>query len=142
MKFYGKTSGATGFHIFVPLERIYSYEQATAFSHIVTRLAAARVPEKVTFERTVAKRPPGSVLLDYVQLARGRPLASVYSVRPQPQATVSAPVTLEEMRPGLRVERFTLKSMPERLKKTGDLWADFWQSRQRIEPALERLKRP
>ena len=142
MKFYSKTSGATGFHIFVPLERVYTYEQATAFSQIVSRLAAARVPEKVTFERTVAKRPPGRVLLDYVQLARGRPLASVYSVRPQPQATVSAPVTLEEMRRGLRMERFTLKTMPERLKKTGDLWADFWQSRQRIEPALERLKRP
>jgi bifunctional non-homologous end joining protein LigD len=142
MRFYGKTSGATGFHIFVPLERIYTYEQATAFGQIVSRLAAARVPDKVTFERTIAKRPTGRVLLDYVQLARGRPLASVYSVRPEPQATVSTPVSFEEMRPGLRMERFTLKTMPERLKKTGDLWADFWQSRQRIEPALDRLKRP
>jgi bifunctional non-homologous end joining protein LigD len=141
MKFYPKTSGATGFHVFIPLERVYTYEQAAGFAQIVARLAAARVPEKVTFERTVSKRPPGRVLLDYVQLARGRPLASVYSVRPQPQATVSAPVTLAEMTPKLQVERFTLKTMPERLKKTGDLWADFWQSRQRLEPALARLKR-
>ena len=60
--------------------------------------------------------------------------------RPQPHATVSAPVTPAELRPSLSPEQFTLKNMPERLKKTGDLWAGFLQSRQRLEPALARLK--
>jgi bifunctional non-homologous end joining protein LigD len=80
------------------------------------------------------------VLLDYAQLAYSRPLASVYSVRPEPQATVSAPITVQELRPALTPAQFTLKNMPERIEKAGDLWADFWTSRQRLEPALERLK--
>jgi len=139
MKSYPKTSGATGFHIFVPVERVYTYEQAATFCQIISRIVGARVPDKVTFQRIVAKRPPGRVLLDYQQLAWGRPLASVYSVRPEPLATVSAPVSLSELKPGLKAERFTLKNMPERLKKVGDLWTDFWRSRQRLEPALGRL---
>jgi bifunctional non-homologous end joining protein LigD len=140
LKFYPKISGATGFHVFVPLERVYTWEQATTFAEIVSRLAAARVPDRVTFERKVAKRPRGRVLLDYVQTARGRALACVYSVRPTPLATVSAPVTPAELEPALKPERFTLKNLPARLGKTGDLWGDFWQSRQRLEPALERLR--
>jgi bifunctional non-homologous end joining protein LigD len=141
MKSYLKTSGATGFHIFVPIERVYTYEQAATFGQIISRIVSSRVPDKVTFQRVVAKRPAGRVLLDYQQLSWGRPLASVYSVRPEPRATVSAPVSPRELRPSLTPELFTLKTMPERLKKTGDPWADFWQSRQRLEPALEKLKR-
>jgi len=140
MKFYVKTSGASGIHVFVPIERVYSFEQAAMFGQVVSRMAAARIPEKSTFERTVAKRPAGSVLLDYAQLAYSRPLAAVYSVRPEPQATVSAPVTPQELTAALTPARFTLKTMTERLTKAGDLWAGFWQSRQRIEPALGRLK--
>lgn len=140
LKYYPKTSGATGFHIFVPLERGYTYRHAAAFAEIVSRIAAARVPDKVTFERIVANRPPGRVLPDYQQLARGRVLASVYSVRPEPHAPVSAPVRPEELDSSLSPERFTLRTMPARLKQAGDLWSDFWKSRQRLEPALERLK--
>jgi bifunctional non-homologous end joining protein LigD len=140
MKFYVKTSGASGIHVFLPIERVYTFEQAAMFGQVVSRMAAARIPEKSTFERTVAKRPRGSVLLDYAQLAYSRPLASVYSVRPEPQASVSAPITPQELKPALTPARFTLKNMPERLEKAGDLWSDFWRSRQRIEPALERLK--
>jgi len=140
MKFYPKTSGASGFHIFVPLERVYTWEQSTTFAEIVSRMSAARVPDKVTFERTVSKRPKNHVLLDYLQTARGHSLASVYSVRPTPFANVSAPVTPAELKPTLTPEQFNMKNMPERLAKAGDLWADFWQSRQRLEPALGRLR--
>ena len=72
MKFYVKTSGASGIHVFLPIERVYSFEQAAMFGQVVSRMAAARIPEKSTFERTVAKRPRGSVLLDYAQLAYSR----------------------------------------------------------------------
>ena len=140
MKFYVKTSGASGIHVFLPIERVYTFEQAAMFGQVVSRMAAARIPEKSTFERTVAKRPRGSVLLDYAQLAYSRPLASVYSVRPEPQASVSAPITPQELKPSLTPQRFTLQNMPGRLEKAGDLWADFWRSRQRIEPALGKLK--
>jgi bifunctional non-homologous end joining protein LigD len=140
LKAYLKTSGATGFHIYVPLERVYGFEQAARFTEIVARMAAARVPDKITFERVVARRPPGRVLLDYAQLAYSRPLASVYSVRPEPAATVSAPVRPDELRPPLDPRSFTMKTMPARIAKAGDLWADFWDSRQRLEPALEKLR--
>jgi bifunctional non-homologous end joining protein LigD len=135
-----KTSGATGFHIYLPLEPEYDYEQARAFAEIVARVIAARIPDKVTLERATDKRERGKVYLDYSQNAYGRPLATVYSVRPFPKATVSAPVAAREVRRGLLPERFTIKTMPRRLKKVGDLWATFWENRQRIEPALDKLR--
>jgi bifunctional non-homologous end joining protein LigD len=140
LKAYLKTSGATGFHIYVPLERVYDFEVVTRFTEVVTRLAADRVPGKATFERIVERRPHGRVLLDYAQISYSRPLTAVYSVRPAPHATVSAPVAPDELKRALKPERFTIETMPERLEKTGDLWRDFWQSRQRIEPALARLR--
>ena len=134
------TSGATGFHMYLPLEARYGYEQVRVFAEIVARIVAAQIPEKVTLERSTGKRASGEVYLDYSQNAYGRPLATVYSVRPQAAASVSAPVTTKELRRGLRPERFTIKTMPGRLKKRGDLRAGFWEHRQRIEPALDRLR--
>jgi bifunctional non-homologous end joining protein LigD len=136
-----KTSGASGFHMYLPLEPRYGYEQARVFAEIVARMVAAQIPKKVTLERLTGRRSSGEVYLDYSQNAYGRPLATVYSVRPQAAASVSAPVTAKELRRGLRPDHFTIKTMPERLKKTGDLWAGFWEHRQRIEPALDRLRR-
>ena len=135
-----KTSGATGFHMYLPLEERYTYEQARGFAEVVARVVAAAMPETTTLERNTEKRGRGKIYIDYSQNAYGRPLASAYSVRPFAQATVSAPVSLEELRRGLTPERFTIKTMPTRLKKTGDLWAEFWSQRQAIEPALMRLR--
>ncbi len=78
--------------------------------------------------------------MDYLQLAYSRSLASVYSVRPVPVASISAPVRPDELRPALDPGRFTIRTMPARLAVVGDLWKDFWTSRQRLEPALDRLK--
>ena len=136
-----KTSGASGLHIYLPLESDYAYAEVRAFAEIVARLIAARMPEQVTLERHVPKRPKRKVYFDYSQNAYGRPLAAVYAVRPVPAASVSAPVSRRELRPTLSPKRFTLANMSARLKKSGDLWADFWQRRQRLEPALEQLGR-
>src|SRR5260370_28468801 len=92
-----KTSGATGFHIFVPLEPIYKYEQTRTFAEIIGQLVAAELPQDTTVERSIRKRPAGRVLLDALQNARGKPLAAVYSVRAHPGATVSTPVTADEL---------------------------------------------
>jgi bifunctional non-homologous end joining protein LigD len=139
LKAFLKTSGATGFHMYLPLERIYSYEQIRTFAEIVARLVAERMPEQVTLERAVGKRPAGKIYIDYSQNGYGRPLTVVYSVRPFPGATVSAPVTPEELRPDLAPGQFTIKTLPARLNKVGDLWGRFWKSRQRLEKATERL---
>lgn len=136
LKVFLKTSGATGFHIYVPVERGYTYEQLRIFGEIVSRLVTAEAPDLVTHERIVAKRPAGSVLIDVAQNAEGRPLASPYSVRAFPKAPISTPISPSELRPTLRPERFNLKTFPRRLREKGDLWADFWRSGQRIENAL------
>jgi len=134
-----KTSGATGMHIYVPVERRYTYEQVRTFAEIVGRLVAAELPRLTTEQRTVAKRPRGRVYIDVSQNALGRPLAAVYTVRAFPRAPVSAPLEPGELRPGLRPERFNLKSILARVEKKGDLWAGFWQKRQSLEPATALL---
>jgi bifunctional non-homologous end joining protein LigD len=134
-----KTSGATGFHIYVPVEPVYTYEQLRTFGEIVARGVAAKHPNLVTNERIVARRPVGRVLIDVQQNAHGRPLAAAYSVRAFPKAPVSTPVLPRELRAGLRPEALNIKTIPARIKEKGDLWADFWKRRQRLEPAIELL---
>jgi bifunctional non-homologous end joining protein LigD len=134
-----KTSGATGFHIYVPVEPVYTYEQLRTFGEIVARGVTAKHPNLVTNERSVARRPPGRVLIDVQQNAHGRPLAAAYSVRAFPKAPVSTPVLPRELRASLRPEAFNIKTIAARLKEKGDLWADFWKKRQRLEHAIKLL---
>jgi bifunctional non-homologous end joining protein LigD len=136
-----KTSGATGIHIYIPVVRIYTYEQLRTFGEIIARTVTAEHPNLVTNERTVAKRPAGRVLIDVQQNAHGRPLAAAYSVRAFPQAPVSTPLVPRELRPSLRPETLNIKTVFARLKDKGDLWADFWKRRQRLEDAIESLSR-
>jgi bifunctional non-homologous end joining protein LigD len=134
-----KTSGATGMHIFIPVVPVYTYEQLRTFGEIIARTVTAEHPNLVTNERTVAKRPVGRVLIDVQQNAHGRPLAAAYSVRAFPQAPVSAPLLPRELRPSLRPETLNINTVFARLKEKGDLWADFWKRRQRLEQAIELL---
>jgi bifunctional non-homologous end joining protein LigD len=134
-----KTSGATGIHIYIPVGPVYTYEQLRTFGEIIARTVSARHPNLVTSERIVAKRPAGRVLIDVQQNAHGRPLAAAYSVRAFPQAPVSVPLLPRELRPTLRPESLNIKTVFARLKEKGDLWADFWNKRQRLEEAIELL---
>ena len=137
---YLKTSGATGLHMYIPVEPGYTYEQVRTFAEIIGRLVARENPRKVTQERAVEKRAPGTVLIDASQNAFGRPLATVYTVRAFPGAPVSTPISPGELNPSLRPEKLNLKTTPARVEKLGDLWATFWNERQRLEEALERLR--
>jgi len=139
LKSFLKTSGATGFHIFIPVEPVYTYEQLRTFAEIIARGVTAEHPNLVTSERIVAKRPSGRVLIDVAQNAQGRPLAAAYSVRAFPKAPVSTPVHPRELRANLKPESLNIKSILPRLKEKGDLWANFWDSRQRLENAIELL---
>jgi bifunctional non-homologous end joining protein LigD len=98
-------------------------------------------PNLVTNERIVAKRPAGRILIDVQQNAHGRPLAAPYSVRAFPKAPVSAPILPRELRTKLRPESLNMKTIFARLKEKGDLWSDFWKSRQRLEEAIELLSK-
>ena len=97
-------------------------KEVWAFAKALAKELETRHPKIITAEYRVAKRPRGRVLVDYNQNAWNRTLASVYSVRPKPAATVSAPVTWGEVERGVRIEDFTVKNVPARLKKIGDLW--------------------
>jgi len=134
-----KTSGATGIHIYIPVEPVYTYEQLRTFGEIIARTVSARHPNLVTSERIVAKRPAGRVLIDVQQNAHGRPLAAAYCVRAFPQAPVSAPLLPRELRPNLQPANLNIKTIFARLKEKGDLWGDFWKRRQRLEGAIEAL---
>src|SRR6266568_105798 len=134
-----KTSGATGIHIFIPVEPVYTYEQLRTFGEIIARTVTAEHPNLVTSERTVAKRPAGRVLIDVQQNALGRPLAAPYAVRAFPKAPVSAPILPRELRASLRPETLNIKTIFARLKEKGDFWGDFWKRRQRLEQAIELL---
>jgi bifunctional non-homologous end joining protein LigD len=134
-----KTSGATGFHIYVPVEPVYTYEQLRTFAEIIARNVTADHANLITSERIVAKRPTGRVLIDVQQNAHGRPLAAAYSVRAFPKAPVSTPVLPRELRANLKPESLNIKTISARLKEKGDLWADFWKQRQRLEEAVQLL---
>jgi len=135
-----KTSGATGFHIFVPLEPIYKYAQTRTFAEIISQFVASELPRDTTLERSIRKRPAGRVLLDALQNAKGKPLAAVYSARAHPGATVSTPVTADELMNGnIDPDAWTINTLPARLQSTGDLWKDFWKKRQTLDAALEAL---
>ncbi len=135
---YLKTSGASGFHIFVPLERKYTYDEVRLFAGAIGQQVQAELPELVTFERKVSSRRKGTVLIDTVQNAHGRPLAAAYSLRPFRGAPVSAPVSPKELTSKLRPEDLNIKTIFGRLRHSGDLWKDFWNDRQRLEDAVTR----
>jgi len=135
-----KTSGATGFHIYIPLEPIYKYAQTRTFAAIISQIVASELPRETTLERSVRKRPAGRVLLDALQNAKGKPLAAVYSARAHPGATVSTPVTADElMKSHIDPDMWTVNTLPLRLQANGDLWKDFWNKRQKLDTALDAL---
>jgi len=136
LRSYLKTSGASGFHIYVPLEAKYTYEEARMFAGAIGQQAQADLPDLVTFERKVSARRKGTVLIDAVQNARGKPLAAAYSLRPFRGAPISAPVSPEELARKLRPEDLNIETIFKRLERFGDLWKDFWKDRQRLEDAV------
>jgi len=138
MRSYLKTSGATGFHIYVPLEPNYSYEQVQLFAAAVAEMVRREHADIVTLERSVQKRKKGTVLIDTLQNAHGKPLASVYSIRPVESASVSTPISPRELTNKLRADSWNIETIAARLRQRGDIWADFWKHPQRLEEAVSR----
>jgi bifunctional non-homologous end joining protein LigD len=123
MPSYAKTTGSRGIHVYIPIVRGPTQKQVWTFSKAFAQAVASHKPDLLTAEYRVAKRPAGRVLVDYNQNAWGRTLASIYSVRPRPEASVSTPVSWDEVEAGVRIEDFTLFNVPERITRTGDLFA-------------------
>jgi bifunctional non-homologous end joining protein LigD len=130
---YAKTTGSRGIHVYVPIKRGPVQKQVWAFAKALAFELAARHGSLLTAEYIIAKRPRDRVLVDYNQNAWGRTLASVYSVRPTPHASVSAPVTWHEVEAGFAIEDFTVQTLRERVDKKGDLWEPLASPRGRCD---------
>jgi bifunctional non-homologous end joining protein LigD len=133
-----KTSGKRGLHIYVPLGARYDYELAKQFAELIARLVHGRLPETTSLARMPAHRQK-RVYLDYVQNGRGKTLAAAYSVRPVPGAPVSTPLVWREVKRGLDPHKFTIRTVPKRLKRVGDLWRPVLGEGVNLEQCLARL---
>ncbi|HMF96498.1 MAG TPA: hypothetical protein VKE96_19490, partial [Vicinamibacterales bacterium] len=127
-----KTTGSRGLHVYVPIVRGPDQKQVWTFAKALATELAARNPTLITAQYRRENRPRGRVLVDYNQNRWGSTLASIYSVRPRPEATVSTPVTWKEIDKGIRIEDFTVKNVPARVARVGDLWKPLLQARGRF----------
>ena len=116
-----KTSGKRGIHVFVPLARGYSFEEAGEFACNISAAVAKEVPT-MTVERSLAKRR-GRLYLDCMQNAYGKTIVAPYSPRAIDGAPVSAPLKWEEVTKKLDPLKYNLRNMPDRIAKVGDLFA-------------------
>ena len=129
---FPKTSGSSGIHIYVPLKPANEYDKVAEFARLFASEVAGRAPRIATIERTIAKRKSTQVYVDWMQNARGKSLASVFTARAKPRATVSMPLTWKQISQGVKISDFTITNVPELLKKKGNPWAEFFDARQRI----------
>src|SRR5215468_12659457 len=135
---YVKTSGADGIHVLVPIARRATYEQTYEFAERVARGLEERHPGLVTTEWLKRKRE--GVLVDHRQNARGKTIASVYSVRPKPGAPVSTPLRWDELTEDVTPRRFGMREALERVERHGDLFAPVLAGGQALGRALKRLR--
>jgi bifunctional non-homologous end joining protein LigD len=144
MKPIVKTTGSSGMHVYVAIVRGPLQKQVWTFAKAFAQALEQAHPEIATAEYKIANRPAGRVLVDYNQNRWGATLASVYSVRAKPLATVSTPVTWDEVEAGVELEDFRLDNVRQRFDTVGDLWAPINAKRDRFDltPFLEAPVKP
>jgi bifunctional non-homologous end joining protein LigD len=125
-----KTTGKTGLHVFVPIERTVTFDTVRQLCETVGRHILKDHPREVTMEWAVEKRP-GKIFIDYNMNVRGKTLAAAYSPRGSPGAPVSMPLTWDELERA-HPEDFTVASVIARLEKTGDRWHDWDSTKQNL----------
>ena len=133
MKPVVKTSGSKGMHVYVPIVRGPEQKAVWTFAKALAVELASRHRSLMTSEYRVANRPAARVLVDYNQNRWGSTLASVYSVRPTPHATVSTPLTWAEVADAARIEDFRIDNVPARVAEYGDLWKPLLVAKGRID---------
>jgi DNA ligase D-like protein (predicted polymerase) len=133
-----KTSGSRGIHIFVRIERRWNFDEVRRAALALAREVERRAPKLATSKWWKEERH--GVFVDYNQNAKDRTVASAYSVRPKPDARVSAPLTWDEV-DDCDPADFTLASMPARFRKLGDLHAGIDRDAGSVEGLLELFER-
>lgn len=118
---YCKTSGSTGLHIYIPLGKKYTYEESKEFARIIAHLVHAETSKFTSIERLISNRK-GKMYIDFLQNRPSATLASAYSLRPKPGATVSMPLHWEEVKKGLKMKDFTIHNAVAKIKEQGDIF--------------------
>jgi bifunctional non-homologous end joining protein LigD len=131
---WAKTSGSRGMHVYCRIEPRWTFSEVRGAAVALAREIERRAPHDATSRWWKEERH--GVFVDYNQNAKDRTVASAYSVRPVPDARVSAPLDWAEV-PDCRAEDFTIDTMPARFAALGDLWAGMDESAGSIEPLLE-----
>jgi bifunctional non-homologous end joining protein LigD len=137
IKSYVKTSGKSGIHIYVPVANIYTYEQTKSFAETIAKIMANKLPQKVTLEWSTSKRKD-KVFFDYNQNARGKTIASVYSLRPTVDANVSMPVDWKNIDEILPTD-FTIMNVPDIIRKK-DAWQGIFSDKQDIGKLISQVE--
>jgi len=125
-----KTSGKKGLHVVIPLERQYRFDETRTFVHAVGILLSQQLPLAVS--ELSGTHKPGTVFVDYLQNAAWKTMIAPYSLRATEQATVSMPLSWEEVRNGVMPEDFTIRTA---ISRTGDPWKGFFDQAERL-PAV------
>jgi bifunctional non-homologous end joining protein LigD len=129
-----KTSGKTGLHVFVPIERTVTFDAARHICETVGRHLMRAHPKEITMDWAVEKRT-GKIFIDYNMNVRGKTLNVAYSPRGVPGAPVSMPLTWEELEAAEPMD-FTINNVPPRLEKRGDRWHDVLELKQSLTKAF------
>ncbi len=123
-----KTSGKKGLHVVIPIEPNYAFEETRAFVHSVG-VEIAKESDLVVSEFKDTKKP-GKVFVDYLQNSPMRTMVIPYSLRPTPEATVSAPLEWAEVKKGINPSDYTIFSV---VKRTGNPWKSLFDKRCKLE---------
>jgi bifunctional non-homologous end joining protein LigD len=123
---FPKTSGSSGIHIYVPLKPKLAFGKVAAVAEALAAEVAQRAPRIATVQRSLAKREKQQVYVDAMQNARGKTIASPYSARAKPGATISMPLTWKQIDKGVKIADFTIQNAPKLLEKQGDAWQNFF----------------
>ncbi|HTM68537.1 MAG TPA: non-homologous end-joining DNA ligase [Candidatus Binatia bacterium] len=135
---FPKTSGGRGLHVYVPMGARYATDDVLKLAELLSIMANDRLPETTSLERSPRRRK-GKVYFDFLQNRHGATTVAPYSVRPRPGALVSAPLEWKEVRRGLDPAAFTMKTMPRRLDRKGDLFKPVLGKGADVAAALKRL---
>lgn len=136
---YPKTSGATGLQVFVPIAPGYTYEDTRLITTFLAHYMVKKAPSICTIER-LKKDRGDKVYFDYLQHWKNKTLSGPYTPRAVASAAVSAPLSWQEIREGVRPDLFTIRTMPRRLEEVGDLFAPMSQRGVEIREILHFIK--
>jgi bifunctional non-homologous end joining protein LigD len=138
LRSYPKTSGSTGMHILAPIKPELVFPEVRRFAKALAVEVERRIGDQRVATTTWRVADRVGVFVDFGQNARDRTIASAYSVRPTPDARVSAPLTWEEVAT-VEPEAFTLETMPERITTVGDPMRGMWRNPPSLARRFERL---